>query len=252
VARLTYIGHATVLLEVDGTRLLTDPLLRARIGLLRARRPDIDRLVHESLDAVLLSHFHADHLDRASLRILDPQTLVIGPPGTAARLQRVGMHNVEELSAGETATVGRVSIRAVHAEHGRMPGVLREVCLGFVVLGSRRVYFAGDTELYPGLAALADDHLDVALLPVWGWGPRLGKGHLDPERAAQALALIRPRIAVPIHWGVLHPLGVQRLDPAYLRTPGPDFARRAAVHAPEVEIRLVEPGESMDLPGPEG
>ncbi|MFN8185495.1 MAG: MBL fold metallo-hydrolase [Gaiellales bacterium] len=245
--RLTYLGHATVLIEVDGTRLLTDPLLRARIGLLRARRPDIDRVVHESLDAVLLSHFHADHLDRASLRLLDPQTLVIGPPGTATRLGRIGMRNVVELTAGETATIGAVAIRAVHAEHGRMPGGLREVCLGFVVLGNRRVYFAGDTELYDGMAGLAADHLDVALLPVWGWGPKLGKGHLDPERAARALSLIRPRIAVPIHWGVLHPLGVHRLDPAYLRTPGPDFARHAAVYAPEVEIRLVEPSESIDL-----
>ena len=88
--------------------------------------------------------------------------------------------------------------------HGR-PGS----AVGFLVRGSQTVYFAGDTGLFPGLEGLADP-LDVALLPIWGWGPTLGEGHLDPERAAEAVSLLAPRIVIPIHWGSLHPLGMSR------------------------------------------
>jgi L-ascorbate metabolism protein UlaG (beta-lactamase superfamily) len=81
---------------------------------------------------------------------------------------------------------------------------------------------------------------------VWGWGPSLGSGHLDPERAAEALALLRPRLAVPIHWGTLFPRIVpdrrQRLsDPPH------ELARAAARLAPDVEVRVLAPGEGIDL-----
>ena len=72
--------------------------------------------------------------------------------------------------------------------------------LGYVIAGGgRRVYFAGDTELFEEMSELRP--IDLALLPVWGWGPSLNPGHLDPAGAARALALLRPRVAVPIHWG---------------------------------------------------
>src|SRR5947199_338861 len=69
--------------------------------------------------------------------------------------------------------------------------------------GGHSVYAAGDTDLFDGMADLGERGLGVALLPVWGWGPTLGPGHLDPLRAAQAVALLRPRVAVPVHWGTL-------------------------------------------------
>ena len=109
--------------------------------------------------------------------------------------------------------------------------------------GSHRVYFAGDTDLFPEMATLADD-LDVALIPIWGWGPTLGRGkHLDPEGAAQAVALLRPRIAVPIHWGTYHPLHMGlREVPSFLHQPPVRFVEAAAAAAPEVEVRVLEPG----------
>jgi L-ascorbate metabolism protein UlaG (beta-lactamase superfamily) len=85
----------------------------------------------------------------------------------------------------------------------------------------------------------------VALLPIWGWGPRLGGGHLDPRRAAEALALLHPRIAVPIHWGVLYPLGVGWLKPRYLTEPARRFSELASELAPEVDVRVLAPGESL-------
>ncbi len=86
--------------------------------------------------------------------------------------------------------------------------------------------------------------VDVALLPIGGWGHTVGRGHLDAERAARAAALIGPRIVVPIHWGTL--VG-PRVSPAVAAAPAAEFARLAAEHAPDVEVRILEPGESLTL-----
>ncbi len=118
--------------------------------------------------------------------------------------------------------------------------------VGYLVNGSRRVYFAGDTDLFDGMAELSDS-LDLALVPITGWGPTLGAGHLDPERAARALALLRPRMAVPIHWGTLHPLGLGRFMSHQLSESPHEFARHAARLAPGVEVRVLAPGESLAL-----
>src|SRR5262249_42087815 len=124
-----------------------------------------------------------------------------------------------------------VRLRVTHAEHapGRGWGSSGPRPVGYVVEGSRTVYFAGDTDLFDGMDGLADG-LDVALLPVGGWGPRLPAGHLDPDGAARALLLLRPRIAVPIHWGTLRPFYRTRPYPG--PRPGEAFAERARELAP--------------------
>ncbi len=120
--------------------------------------------------------------------------------------------------------------------------------MGFDLAGQRRIYFAGDTDLFDGMAGLGrDGQIDLALLPIWGWGTNIGPGHLDPERAARAAALLSPRIAVPIHWGTLYPFGLARLRPGPLRSPGPEFATWMRELAPQVEARVLAPGESTSL-----
>jgi L-ascorbate metabolism protein UlaG (beta-lactamase superfamily) len=101
------------------------------------------------------------------------------------------------------------------------------------------------------MATLAED-LDVALIPIWGWGPSLGRGkHLDPTGAAQAAALLQPRIAVPIHWGTYHPLHMGlREVPSFLREPPVRFVEAAASAAPGVEVHVLEPGASLELDEP--
>jgi L-ascorbate metabolism protein UlaG (beta-lactamase superfamily) len=114
--------------------------------------------------------------------------------------------------------------------------------VGFVVRGKGgSAYFAGDTDLHPAMADLAGS-IEVALLPVSGWGPTLGPGHLDAERATEAAAMIEPRVAVPIHWGTLSPRRPMRRhpDPA---GPPQDFARLVARRTPEVEVRVLAVGE---------
>jgi L-ascorbate metabolism protein UlaG (beta-lactamase superfamily) len=88
---------------------------------------------------------------------------------------------------------------------------------------------------------------DVALLPIWGWGPSLGRGHLDPQRAAQALALIRPKIAIPIHWGTYYAFRLGRSRPAYLTAPAQAFVHAAAASAPGVKVHILPVGGALSL-----
>lgn len=247
---LHYVGHGTVLIAMDGVRLLTDPLLRRRVAHLR-RAIRVDRGSLGEVDAVLISHGHYDHLDRASLRLVRDAPLAVVPRGLAALVRRSGLKRVVEVVEGEEVDVLGVRVLATHADHeGDRPHPLFRTdaeAVGYAVLGSRRVYFAGDTDLFPGMQGLVPD-LDLALVPIWGWGPTLGTGHLDPGRAAEALALLRPRIAVPIHWGTYFPLhlGIRR-RPHFLREPAEEFVRAARAQAPDVDVRVLRPGESLTL-----
>jgi L-ascorbate metabolism protein UlaG (beta-lactamase superfamily) len=233
LARITWIGHSTVLIELDGVRLLTDPLLRRHV--LHLRRVGADAAAIERVDAVLISHAHADHLDAGSLERLDVGRL-IAPAGVAKRV-RGWVDDVVELDVGDEIEVGAVRVAATAAEHtGRS--------LGYLVAGSVRIYFAGDTDFFEGMRELAAPGLDVALLPIGGWGPRLPPGHLNPLRAAQALDLLRPRIAIPIHWGTYTRIGLSRDEAA----PARRFAELAAERAPEVDVQVLPVGGTLDIP----
>ncbi|HXR30369.1 MAG TPA: MBL fold metallo-hydrolase [Solirubrobacterales bacterium] len=246
--KVTYVGHATILVELGGTRLLTDPVLRGRVGPLRRQGAAPPPGLTDGLDAVLISHLHHDHADLPSLRGIGRDVPVLGSPGVGEFLGRHGFTAVTELAPGESARVGEVTVTATEAWHPGGGRFERGSEAGGFLLGNsrRRIYFAGDTDLFDGMKVLASE-LDLALLPVWGWGPTLGPGHLDPERAARATALLSPRIAVPIHWGTLYPLGLARVRPGPLRTPPHEFAARARELAPQVEVRVLAPGEATSL-----
>jgi len=244
---LTYVGHATVLVELAGHRLLTDPLLGG--GILHVRRrvsaPAIEDL--QGLDAILISHAHRDHLDLASLRRLGDQCPAIVPRGCAPTARRGGVTEVIELEAGDRVSVGGVVVEAVPAAHDgrRNPFGRPAAALGYLLEGLSRIYFAGDTDLFPGMSTLTG-RVDVAMLPIWGWGPRVPGGHLDPVRAAEAVARIRPRVAVPIHWGTLRAIGSQRgLHPV---APARAFADAVGRVAPRTEVRILMPGQRMRCP----
>jgi L-ascorbate metabolism protein UlaG (beta-lactamase superfamily) len=244
--QITYVGHATVILESDGVRLLTDPILRPRVFHLINRFARRQPIFEQEISTVLISHTHRDHFDLPSLEKLGKSTQVILPRGEAIKLRKRGFENVQELSPGDTIQVGALTVQATYAEHGhRRYALIREIdCLGYLVSGGLTVYFAGDTDLFAGMAKIGEN-LDVAMLPVWGWGPNLGPGHMDPYRAAQALQLLKPRLAIPIHWGTLYPLGFFPSRTRFLIDPPHLFATFAAKLAPEVQVQILEPGEKM-------
>jgi len=241
--RITWLGHSTVLIELDGVRLLTDPVLRSRIFHLRRAGPP--PASPPSVDAVLLSHLHYDHLDLPSLRTLEPRPRLLCPTGAGPLLAKAGFPEVDELLPGASVALQGLRVQATPAEHGgsRRPGGPVVQPLGFLVLGERSVYFAGDTDLFGEMSELGP--VDVALLPVAGYSPKLGPGHLDARRAAEAAALVRARLAVPIHWGSFHPITQAR--GRWFTEPPERFAAYARELAPEVDVRVLSPGGSLAL-----
>src|ERR1700689_379446 len=259
--RIVFLGHATVLLELGGVRVLTDPLLRGRVLHLRRQAPPVAEHVFAKPDAVLISHLHHDHLDLASLRRLGQDTPLIVPAGAGVWLRGRGFARVSELRVGETVQVGKLrteeatrvgklradeatdeaaarvdalTVSAVQARHDAsrlgVGGPRAESPLGYLVSDGRiAVYFAGDTGLFAEVPDCSPAPI-VALLPVAGWGPRLGPGHMDPLQAAQAVAAIRPRLAIPVHWGTLLPIGLAR---GYRERLG-DPPKRSAEHVAEL------------------
>jgi L-ascorbate metabolism protein UlaG (beta-lactamase superfamily) len=222
---------------MGGARMLTDPVLRHRLYHLRRRSAPIAEHLLQRLDAVLISHLHHDHLDLPSLR-------------------KLGFRRVEELRKGERTSVGGVTVTATEAVHhgGRGPFGAVADTLGYVVGdrivgGNPSVYFAGDTDVFPGMAELAGS-LDLALLPVWGWGPTLGPGHMDPKAAAEACQLLAPRLAIPIHWGTFYPLAMQHIRPTFLTQPPQLFVQFMQRLAPKVEVRVLQPGQHYDASSP--
>ena len=250
VVQLTWHGHSTVWLEDSGTRLLTDPLLRDRLAHLRRRRGPTPRL-SGAPDAVLVSHLHADHLDFASLRRLPTGTRLLVPAGAGRLVRRFlgpAGRNCTELSPGDQTTIGAVTVRAVPAAHhpGRGPWSRQQApAIGYLIDGRARTWFAGDTGLFDQMAALGP--VDLALVPVGGWGPTLGPGHLDPSAAAEAVRRAAAACAVPIHFGTFWPLGCDRIRPDRFFDPGDDFARRAAAVASGTRVVVLRPGQSVTV-----
>ena len=195
------------------------------------------------LDAVLISHGHYDHLDVASLRKLDASVPVVVPRGLGRLLRRAGLKDVAEADVGDQFVFGEISVRATPAKHSTGGHIRKSEALGFAIEGSRSVYFAGDTDLFEGMAELAP--VDLALVPVWGWGPSLGEGHLDPIRAATAAFVLGARTAIPIHWGTYYPLHRRKGD--FLTEPPLAFARAAREVAPQTRVEVLAVGETRSL-----
>jgi L-ascorbate metabolism protein UlaG (beta-lactamase superfamily) len=247
--QLTFLGHSTVLVDLDGVRVLTDPLFgHMGAGSIRRQVPAVAPEGLLGLSAVFISHGHWDHLDLASLRALPGQPAFIVPAGLGRVVSKAARGPVHELRAGDRLQIGGLTLEAVHAQHSRRRSLFTtaEGALGILIIGSTSVYFAGDTDLFEDMANLAG-RVDVALLPVGGWGPRLGRGHLDPRRAAEATVRIRPSIAMPIHWGTLYPLGLRRLARRRFESPGEAFRKAVAARGQGVDVRILQPGQSMPL-----
>jgi L-ascorbate metabolism protein UlaG (beta-lactamase superfamily) len=258
---MRFLGHSTVRLELAGSVVLTDPVLTRSVGPLRRVTPPPPPAHHCDADLVLLSHLHADHLHLPSLRRLPPSTRVVVPQGAGRWLRARGIHNVDELAPGAELEHGRLRVHGVPAAHSghrfgpRSTRGPQAEAMGHVVEGGDvRVYAAGDTDLFPEMAGFGD--LDAALLPVWGWGPSLGPGHLDPGRAAEAVTLLRPRVTVPVHWGTLAVAGLTRVPGRFgahmrrlLVEPPRRFAAAVAAAGEATRVLVTEPGAAVALPG---
>jgi len=251
MTRLTWIGHSTVLIETGGRRLLTDPVLGRGIGPIRRRAEWVGHEIG-ALDAVLISHLHHDHLDIASLRTLNRDATLVVPAG-GGRLLRREFAEVREVGEGDRVSIQGLTVSATPARHSglRLPFGPRGPALGYVIEGEHRLYFAGDTDIFPAMQRIGPD-LDLAILPIGGWGPSLRGGHMNPTSAAAALTLLRPRSVMAIHWGTLWPIGLSRLRRDLFEAPLRTFMAEAAAVAPEVRVAVLDPGDGLELDGASG
>ena len=247
---LGFVGHATVLLEVAGVRILTDPFLRASLGPLERHGPVPDPSRLGDIDLVLISHEHRDHFDRRSLVALRGRPTVIVPPGLGATVRGWVDGEVIELPVGRRLGIAGLSIEAVPARHWVTPGAPRAQPQGYLLDAGWTVWFAGDTGRFDGLNDLAG-RVDVALVPVWTWGPHLGPGHLGPRSAAEVVAAIGAPVALPIHWGTLYPRRLHHVWPRALADPGDRFAAHAARIAPNARVRVLRPGDATTVRSPD-
>ncbi len=249
-AQVYYIGHATVRVDLAGVRLLTDPLLRSRVLHLR-RSAKIPADAVRGVDAVLISHLHYDHLDFPSLQRLGREMPVVAPRGAGALIRRKGAAtNVIELREGEEIQIGSVTVRATHADHdtGRLPFGVRAEPVGYMIEGDgRSVYFAGDTDVFDGMSALAP--VDVALLPIWGWGPSIGPGpHGLPARGPGGGTPRRPgsrsrSTGAP----TIRSTSGCRDPPPSWTTPAALFEQEVLEQAPGTAVRVLRPGEATPM-----
>lgn len=245
---LTWIGHATVLVQAPGGRLLTDPLLTRRVAHLR-RRTSLPLPHVNNVDLVLVSHVHMDHFHVPSLKKVSRSANLICPRGARKLAAKAGFERVIELEAGDESSDPPFKINATNAVHkaGRGPHTKLEAPpVGFVIEASgKRIYFPGDTDLFDEMAELGP--IDVALLPIWGWGSTLGHGHLDPQRAAEATAVIQPRWVIPIHWGTYAPEDGRRRTPEFAVRPAEQFRQELEKVGEADRLRRLAPGSSFRL-----
>ena len=256
--RITYIGHATLLLEVAGVRVLTDPNFDPALGrfLARVSAPGIALDALPKLDAILVTHAHADHLSFASLDALPRDIPLLAPPSVAQWLRKLGYGHAEPLAPGGSARVGGVDLHAKAARHvGARYGVDRWRSAANMYLldaGTTSTLFAGDTALTDDTHDLAEERitsrgrrLDVALLPIghapW-WKPRYRTGHMTTDDALTLFERLDARYMIPYHWGTFNHVTSTAFD-AMTR-----LRHLLTSHARAEDVRIIEPGQTFELP----
>lgn len=215
---VTWIGHATLLVQMDHVTFLTDPIwsdTASPVSFAGPRRfvpPGLALEALPPLDFVVVSHNHYDHLDLATLAALaarDAGTRLFVPLGNAALLEGGGVANVVELDWGESREHRGVRVTCLPAQHWSKRGLGdddRALWSSWAVAGpERRFYFAGDTGWFDGFARIAEvfGSFDLAAVPIGAYEPAamMRAAHLDPEQAVRAARALRARRALAIHYG---------------------------------------------------
>jgi L-ascorbate metabolism protein UlaG (beta-lactamase superfamily) len=251
--KVTWLGHATVLVDVDGTRVLTDPVWGervsplARIGPKRFFPPPVALDDLPLLDAVVVSHDHYDHLDMAAAIALSRRgTPFFVPLGVGAHLEHWGVPpaQIVELDWDESRRIGGVTLTLTPARHfsGRRL-TDRDVTLwgSWVITGpTHRVYYSGDTGDFEGFRVIGAAHgpFDLTLMSLASYGPTWPDVHMTPEELVRAHVALRGEALLPVHWATFNLAFHDWNEPAH----------RAAAAARERGVRLLlpRPGESLD------
>jgi len=225
---LTWVGHATFLLQLEGLNVLTDPVFSRRVSPFSFAGPErlaplglaLDEL--PAIDLVLISHNHYDHLDEAAVKVLardHAQATFVVPLGVKKWFAARGITRVVELDWWQAATVGEASITALPAQHfsGRGPHDRNATlwCSLLIEVAGKKVYFAGDTGYSADFADIGKAYpgIDLALLPIGAYEPNdfMRSVHVNPEEAVKIFKDLGARHAAAMHWGTFR-LTLEPLD----------------------------------------
>ncbi len=217
--RMTWLGHSTVLLELDGRRVLTDPVFGERVSPVGFAGPKRFHPVPASLlelpplDAVVLSHNHYDHLCRSTMEELAKASVpIITALGVGADLERFGIPaaRITELDWNESKDLAGLRITATPSQHFSGRGMTdrnKTLWASWVIQSERRkVFFSGDTGLTSEFEAIGQAHgpFDLVMLEVGAFHPSWGTIHLGPENALAAFAMLGGGTLLPVHWGTFN------------------------------------------------
>jgi L-ascorbate metabolism protein UlaG (beta-lactamase superfamily) len=249
---LTFINHATVLVEIDGVRILTDPTYNHSVGIIapRMQKPGIPFDQLPQIDFILISHNDYDHLSLRTLRRLrkQHQSTVLVPVGDGKYARKSGFTSVVEMDVWDSHDAGGVTIRCVPAKHKSSRRLFqrnKRLCCGYIIeRNGKSVFFAGDTGYGEHFREIGErHHPGVALLPIGGYKPAswLSKTHLDPHNAITAFLDIGAEILVPIHWGTF------KISDEPLREPPTLLLQEAERQRIAERVRVLANGESVEF-----
>jgi N-acyl-phosphatidylethanolamine-hydrolysing phospholipase D len=218
VPTVTWIGHATLLVQMEHITFLTDPIWSDRpspiplIGPGRYVEPGLRMGDLPDIDFVVISHNHFDHLDLPTLKALSdrsPDTVFYVPLGNGELLRKHSIDNVQELDWGQAASYREVTVHCLPSQHWSKRSLTDDrtaLWASWAVTGSnRRFYFAGDTGYFPGFEAIGEKlgPFDLAALPIGAYEPRemMRESHMNPEEAIRAAMDLRSVRALAMHYG---------------------------------------------------
>jgi L-ascorbate metabolism protein UlaG (beta-lactamase superfamily) len=255
--RATWLGHATALVEIEGRRVLFDPVWSDRcspsslVGPRRIHPVPLELAALPTIDAVVISHDHYDHLDEASIRALVrlQEAPFLVPLGVGAHLERWGVpiERIVELDWDETATIAGLGFTATAARHfsGRLRSDNGTLWASWVLAGTdRKVFYTGDSGYFEGYTSIGAAHgpFDLTLIQIGAYAPYWPDIHMTPEEGVAAHVAVNGGLLVPVHWGTFNLALHDWSEPV----------ERLAKEAAETGIRyaIPRPGEAIDVDAP--
>ena len=250
---VTWWGHASATVENGPTRISVDPVLSDRLFHLTryAMTPGPEST---EADIVVISHLHQDHCHLPSLKRFGSEVPILVPRGGEGLLAPLGPERLVPVQPGDVVERAGVRIEVLPATHDGRRSQFSRVqppppALGFRVENDAGSWwFPGDTELRDDMHSI--EPVDLALVPIGGWGPTLADGHMHPEHGAEAVARVGATWAVPVHWGTFWPVGLRRVARSnhhrLFVSPGERFVE--AMKGTGTEVLVPAPGERVERP----